>query len=190
MSKNKMPSKKIRILQREDGAVFTHTAQLEIMPTMRPGWKLVYADGKSEIVLDKATAQQLDPNTVSQREQTLIEENATLREQLAQAQGMINSPVTAPAAAPLQPGETPLPPDGPTDLTQPGSVDEGTVQFAPEPKMIAPSNLKRMGDEKLKAYAKELNNEVVIPDDADKDALVELCIAQQEIYKAKVTANG
>ncbi len=189
MSEEKTLKKKVRILQRDDGKVFPHSAQLEVMPHMRPGWKKIYDDKTSEIILDAATAQQLNPNSVSKREQMLIEENAMLREQLAQAQGMIKNPETfAPPAVPMQPGETPLPSKtNAVDLTAPPPIDDDEpIQFAPEPEMHSESKLSRTKNADLIAYAKELNHEVVIPADAEKDDLVALCLEQQAIYKAKV----
>ena len=185
----KIVKRKVRILQRDDGVVFTHTKVLEANPRMRPGWKVVHeGDTPDEIVLDAATVQQLDPNTTSAREHALIEQNALLREQLAQMQGMLNNPLSVPTPEiPEQPGETPIPappPDIP-DLTTPGEIKEESIPFRPEPEMYSESAMGRMKNDDLIVYAKDLNNDVEIPAEYTKESLVELCLAQQEVYKAK-----
>ena len=170
--------KRIRILQRKDGAVFTWTKALEKRPNMVPGWKIFHEDGAQSIELDRVTAHDLDTTQTSVREQALIEENARLREQLATEMG-----VTQPAASGLDEGEIPLPkvPEGGipvlTGEPQPGEEPIAFVEDEEVPLQEAgPSNrdIQRMRKDDLLAYAREHGIEV--PGGATRDELVQLCL--------------
>ncbi len=172
--------RKIRILQRDDGAIFARTPVLEAMPNMYPGTKVIEADGTASIILDKASAKQLNPNSTTARENALIDENASLREQLAQAQGFTDAPeakveTKAEVASGMEKGETPLPPEDFADLSLPKDPDA--------PKLEARSTMIRWGTERLIKHAKNLNPSVEIPEDALKETLVDLCVKQQDLYR-------
>jgi hypothetical protein len=186
---------KLRILQRDDGAIFTFAPELESNPRLHPGWLVKKTDGSSEVVLDVAKAVQLNPNSITEREKSLIDENARLREQLANAQGMnFSKPqqakTAAPAAETLLPGETPLPSDKPEVINLAAIPEEELepVKFAPEPTIYSDSQLNRMRKEDLFSHAKDLNRAVVIPDGVSRPDLVQICIAEQKAYVER-TAN-
>ena len=163
----------VRIVQRQDGAVFTWTPQLDAMPNMIPGWMTVKDDGTREIQLDQATARELDPSTVSQRERRLIEENAKLRQMLASLGGAV---APAPAGIPAAAGtaETPLPPvpEEVADLTAPPPPDEEPIQFQPEPPHLSRSKLAAMNKDDIAAQIRILDRTAIIPDGSTKVEMI------------------
>lgn len=86
--------KKVRILQRDDGAVFTWTSVLETRNDMRGGYLYKYADGTTSITLDKASTKTMDAVNVGKREQSLIDENAKLKAELEALKGNTASSVS------------------------------------------------------------------------------------------------
>jgi hypothetical protein len=189
---------RIAILQRADGAVFTRTAALEARADMHPGIQINYDDGTSSVELDQATVKDLDPNTISGRERALMAENAELRERLAQALGMkFNNSATAakpfaPEAPKLAPGETLLPPPPASfaDLTRPAVVEDEPLVFAPEPTMLSESKLGTMNKTTLTAHARDVDRTVVIPDEATKAQLIDICVQAQKAYQARVNGTA
>jgi len=164
--------RKIRIVQRADGAVFTWTPALDAILEMQPGWLAVLDDGTEEITLDKITSRQLDPSTISQREKILIDENARLREQVAASQGLSS----------LEDGEVPLPlPGGEVnDLSGPNASDvEEVVEFQPEAPVFSTTALQAMKKEDLVAHARNWCRSVPLPDDVTKATLIEICTKLQ-----------
>ena len=171
-----MPDKKIirkiRIVQRTDGAVFTWTPVLDAILEMQPGWLAVYDDGTEKITLDKITSRQLDPSTMTQREKILIDENVKLREQVAASQGLSG----------LADGEVPLPlPDGEVnDLSGPNASDvEEVVEFQPEAPAFSTTALQAMKKEDLVAHARNRCRTIPLPDDVTKATLIEICTKLQ-----------
>ncbi|GEM_PF-5074195 len=190
--------KKLRVLIRDDGAEFAYTPVLEVNARMVPGWKIIYeGDEPDEIIPDKATARELNPNSVSQRELKQQEEIARLREQLAQIQGFENNPVSAQMVedTPMQPGETPLPEAPPIDelvnLTDAAEtpIAEEPIEFTPEPKLMTPSAIMQASKAKLAAQIKDMTGEVIDPDSVDRDFLREACNDAQEAYTERMSAG-
>jgi len=150
---------RLRILQREDGAVFTWTKELaESRPDMRPGWQYKQDDGSFLIELDKVSSQTIRNQSISQREKALIEENARLAAALAKAEGM---PVASePAKTPVDPGEVPLPPPPPVEEIPVVGQDSAF-------KRVSPSVVSRWGSKRLvqEIAARGGNAEIEDPED-------------------------
>lgn len=165
-----------RIFMRADGAEFSWTPNGDAHANLHAGWKVVYSEGPPEFLPDKATSRHLDATTMSQRERSLIAENARLRNQLATAQGI------------MEPGEVPLPPMNlGIDLTN--VLDDPTVEMPTDDvridlpegvTLIAKKDLHLMKKENLILHAHRLNPNIDIPDRADKATLVDLCLEMQK----------
>jgi len=174
MENEKQLKEKLRIAQRKDGVIFTWQSAFDTHQDKRAGWLYIYEDGSRTVTLDVAASRDLDASTFSQREQKLIEENAQLRDGLAQAQGL----------APLGEQEIPLPTDpsmGPefVNLTQPSPVDEEPIQFA-ERQFCTPSTLQTMRKVDLVSHARSFQDDADVSSDMRKDDLITLCLALQE----------
>ena len=109
--------RKIRILIKEsDSSHITFDPKVEHKPELYPGYLVIFTDGSRQIEMDKVRASELDTKNTSAREQALINENAKLRNQIAESQGITQAPVfqeqpEQPVEAPeLEAGETALPP--------------------------------------------------------------------------------
>lgn len=172
---------KLRIVQRKDGAIFTWTPVLDAMPEMVAGWLHMHEDGKREIVLDRATSRELDPSTVSQRERLLIEENARLRELLAQAGTGIPALPDALSSSVATSEEVPLPPpiENVEDLTIPVPDEDEPIQFQPEPPVLTRSRLRAMTKAEIEAHIFTHKRDMVIPAAASKDELIEFALEAQ-----------
>lgn len=153
--------KRLRILQREDGEIFTWTKQLaEGRPNLRPGW--LYPpdeNGGRRVELDAVSSHVLTTANISQRERALIEENARLQKLLAQQQGL---PVTAAPEikdTPMEPGEMPLP--------EPPLVEETPILGSNDFQRVPPSVVARWSAAKLvkEITARGGGGEIADPED-------------------------
>lgn len=124
MSEEKTIAKKLRILQRKDGAIFGWTPILDRRNDMHAGWQTIYEDGTQTVQLDKASLRDLDTSKVSEREKALIEENAKLRNQLAEVQGFAPRDPEKPIWAKI--------PEEEGVLLTGTEAQEQEMQFAPE----------------------------------------------------------
>lgn len=159
---------RVRICKRKDGTIFTWTPVLDALPNMRPGWLNIDVDGTRSVTLDVATSHDLDGRTMSKREQDLIDENARLRLNLAEANSL------APAAIELQPGESAI-----TDLTAPTTEDEAPIELA-EPQCYSDSTLQAMRKADLVSHLKSLDADLVVPAHLGKQDLIALCLERQD----------
>jgi hypothetical protein len=174
-----MPNK-VRIVQRKDGSIFTWTPVLDAMPEMHPGWLTVHDDGRREIQLDRAVVRDLDVSTLSQRERSLIEENAKLRQMLAVAGGVV-APVAHAMPEPGGPQEYPIPPmpDAVADLTVVPPEMEEPIAFQPEPKRMNREQLEGMTRTEIGNQIRAFDRAAKIPGRMGKPELVELCLTVQ-----------
>jgi len=180
MGKQKAVKRRVRICKRTDGTIFTWSPVLDANSGMHPGWLTVFEDGTREVILDVATAKELDSRTMSQREQGLISQNAQLREDLAEARGLV---IMADEKSSLLPGESEI--ETPT-ASQVGE-DEPVVPASDEEEPVVPaspdvysmSRLNAMRKDKLAVHARSLDPELSVPEHLTKQELVDLCVNLQ-----------
>ena len=179
MGDEKNVKDKMRIVRRDDSKLFVWSPALDARADMRAGYLYIYEDGSRDCILDRATRQELDTRTVSQRERGLIDENADLRNRVAELEGL---PPLGGQHTSLAPGESPigpLAPDQVIDLTNPAPADEESIELA-RPEFYTPSKLQTMHKPDLASHARSFAPDLEIPDEMLKDDLVALCLDLQE----------
>lgn len=182
-------SKKLRILQRDDGAIFNWTETLQSRSDMRPGTKYIYEDGSEQIELDKIPMQNVNNTTKAEEIRQRDEEIARLKQQLNEQQGESEQ-------SHMQPGEEPIPPppETATDLTnaqeeaipteETQSAKEEQVPPAEMPEFLGETKLQNMNKTKLSEHAKAIDPSVEINlDEMTKADLIRKCVDLQDQNK-------